>query len=181
MQWHIYQKLNWCMIKCQVFGWLSSQSIWTIAQYPRRRGYLIVVWEFLHNDIRKDYHQSCFFNACWKLVDYCLGRREEGSCLFCFLTAAGLAHLVQHLSAETQSLKITEKWRHCLFSAMTISNGGPISSRRPKSSVPKSTFVLNTLTLKLLTVSSEIYPLGWKCVIDANIHTMLGRLDFSES
>ena len=42
-------------------------------------------------------------------MDYCLGRREEGSCLFCFLSAAGLAHLVEHLSAETQSLKITQK------------------------------------------------------------------------
>ena len=39
----------------------------------------------------------------------CLGRRAEGSCLFCFATAAGLAHLVEHLTAETQSLKITEK------------------------------------------------------------------------
>ena len=29
-----------------------------------------------------------------------LGRREEGSCLFCFLTAAGLANLVECLTAD---------------------------------------------------------------------------------
>ena len=56
-----------------------------------------------------------------------------------------------------QGLKITEKWTHCLFSAVTFLNGGPISSRRCKSSVPKSTFLLNTLILKVHLVSSEIY------------------------
>ena len=133
------------MIKCQSFGWLSSQSIWAIAQYPRGSGYLVVVWEFLNNKTRKDYHESCFFNACWKLVDYCISVKrklpspqktnkptllsEEGrGVLFVLffnhskISSFGWANFgfVSWGQNNIHGLKITEKWRHCLFSAVTI-------------------------------------------------------------
>ena len=40
------------------------------------------------------------------------------------------------------------KWLDPRVTRMTTLNGGPVSSRRRKNSVPISTFVLNTLTLK---------------------------------